>query len=858
MKKEKILAIIIATILLSSTAISIGALSTVKSADYQNYAYITVEPNPVEVGQSVLADFFLTIPTPTGAAGFDPTRNWNNFKVTITSPSGKVENFGPFTSDATGGAFFSYTPNEVGQYKFDFSFPGQTVAGVNFFGFPVGPFTFGPASATTNLTVQQEPIVGYQTPALPTGYWTRPIYGENRGWDQIGGNWLNTHYNITGPFNPYTTAPNTAHIVWAKVQYMGGVVGGDFGDLNYYQAPTYQSYWGPPLIISGRLYYMEREVPGVGWVGMHCVDIRTGKELWFQDVSVIGSAGAMGGGSPMTLYGQLFDAEGANGHGVEPFLWNLGANWTVFDANSGRLVYTITHPLVATAAFASFPGISGPEVVAGGVDPAGSIIAFYMNGHNNWLLKWNSTKLLLTYAKETTVLSGGALTDSIYLPPYGTKLDWSKGIEWNVTIPDRAGIPGFFTGGWPTSNGDEVFASTGDIVNAWDNITLTAYSVKDGHELWYNDFAGVFVKGSTPYTFFGPVSDGVMTIYDKNTARWWGYDVNTGAKLWGPTKAYENAWDTFICSTAAYGKLYVGTFAGRIYCHDLKTGNLLWTYVLPPSGSDTPYGTYPIYFGSSLGGGITIADGKLYAITGDHSPDSPYWLGGAMYCINASTGEGIYKMSGWWSNTAIADGYAVDHNCYDGTIYSFGKGQTAVSVSAPDTAVSLDQSIVIKGTVMDQSPGTMDYAGNQLNSKGSPAIADEYMTQWMEYLYQQKPEPTNATGVPVTLSVIDANNNFRNIGTTTSDITGAFSLMWKPDIPGKYTLIASFAGSESYWPSSTETSFGVEVAATPAPTAVAQTGLATTSDVMTYMAVGVIAIIIAIAIVGALMLRKRP
>jgi len=50
------------------------------------------------------------------------------------------------------------------------------------------------------------------------------------------------------------------------------------------------------------------------------------------------------------------------------------------------------------------------------------------------------------------------------------------------------------------------------------------------------------------------------------------------------------------------------------------------------------------------------------------------------------------------------------------------------------------------------------------------------MTEWMEYLYQQQPMPTNATGVPVSIDVIDANGNYRNIGTATSDTTGAFSL----------------------------------------------------------------------------------
>ena len=88
----------------------------------------------------------------------------------------------------------------------------------------------------------------------------------------------------------------------------------------------------------------------------------------------------------------------------------------------------------------------------------------------------------------------------------------------------------------------------------------------------------------------------------------------------------------------------------------------------------------------------------------------------------------------------------------------------------------------------------------------------------MEYVYEQQSKPTNATGVPVSIDVLDSNNNYRNIGTTTSDASGMFTFTWTPDIQSSYTVYAIFDGSKSYWPSSSETSFSVDAAAqTPPP-----------------------------------------
>jgi hypothetical protein len=129
----------------------------------------------------------------------------------------------------------------------------------------------------------------------------------------------------------------------------------------------------------------------------------------------------------------------------------------------------------------------------------------------------------------------------------------------------------------------------------------------------------------------------------------------------------------------------------------------------------------------------------------------------------------------------------------------------------------------------------------------------------MGYVYQQQAEPTNFTGVTVTLTAIDPNGNLITLGTATTDATGHFIYAWQtPQVPGKYTVTATFSGTNGYWGSSDETGMIVQNAPSVTPTASPVTGLATMSGVTIGIAVAVIAMIIAIAIVGLLIIRKKP
>lgn len=189
-------------------------------------------------------------------------------------------------------------------------------------------------------------------------------------------------------------------------------------------------------------------------------------------------------------------------------------------------------------------------------------------------------------------------------------------------------------------------------------------------------------------------------------------------------------------------------------------------------------------------------------------------------------------------------------------------GPSATTVSAPQSGISPDSSFSITGRVTDESPGTKNFAQQALYPNGVPAISDADQEVFMEYLYEQQPYPNSLTGVPVSLDVIDPNGNIVHLGDAVSDGNGYFSLSVDANTlgagQGKYVVIATFDGSNSYGHSSAESAFTVSAPSNVTPTTgPQQSSLATTSDLLFYVAVSTFAVLVAIAIVGVLLLRKQ-
>ncbi len=257
----------------------------------------------------------------------------------------------------------------------------------------------------------------------------------------------------------------------------------------------------------------------------------------------------------------------------------------------------------------------------------------------------------------------------------------------------------------------------------------------------------------------------------------------------------------------------------------------------------------------------------LHGSTGWAGETSPIRRDGAIFCIDGDTGALVWRLMAY-PNTAnnalskviISDSRILYLDNHDNQIYCLGRGPSATTVSAPQLAPILGAPVTITGTVTDQSPSGRHNINGDLDTalKGTPAIGDASMDAWMEYMFHDRPKPTNATGVPVTLTAIDPNGNLVNIGNTTSDSSGNYGLSYTPEVPGIYQIVATFAGSNSYGPSSSTTYLTVAnepTTSTPAPTTLTQSA----ADM--YIVPGIVAIIVVIIIVGIaniLLLRKRP
>jgi hypothetical protein len=827
---------------------NLGPLPTGVTPQYTiaQTAYMSITPNPIGVGQQVLVNVWTS-------PGMYHAFYGQGYSVQIQKPDGTTVTVGPFDSylgDDT--AWFQYVVDQVGTWKFKFSTQGTYLPVGNYTDRPELTSTFGMAPGNVyflgasvwytpcntdwqEITVQQEMVASWPPSPLPTDYWTRPISPENREWWPIAGNypWRGAIYYPGGrvlyssnyKYTAYVQAPNTAHVVWRRQGAIAGLIGGDA-----YQYSISSGGGNPTIIYAGRCYQTITKVMPVLINGTYynqpttvwqCYDLRTGQVYWEQTgVSPIPTAISYEIGT----VGEVPGAEAALGYTV--YLVSVGSRLVKYSVFTGAVSLNISLPSYITS---------------------GTI----------YDVPW-------VYSVQTINATAGQYR-LINWTMYGSDTNFTTRIGTNITFPlssvpgirdDNAGVG--VTCSWNTPPGPQWCIG----------YMMTSVNMRTG---------AVLFNQSTNDTLTQNVQSGSSCVCDRGkiafgaqNRHWVCFDAFTGKQLWiSDLTAYPwgNWWPY---NTASYdfneskGAIITPSYAG-IYAIDWDTGHILWHYASPMVPFEDPYGTEPFFTG------VTMADGKVYAYGGEHTPSQPVTRGWHLHCINATTGEGIWKMTGPATPGPIADGYITASDPYDGCMYVYGKGQSGTTVSASPAVITIGSAVLIKGTVMDMSPGDQGSTTNptaRLDSPTKPGtvpcVSAASMETQMEYLYMQHPidgiwHNETITGVPVILTAIGSDGTVIDLGSvTTNGYYGTFSYAWTPPKAGTYTITATFAGDDSYGSSTAATSASVSPAPaatlTPTPPAAQPT-----PDYTAIFAVIIVAVIVAIiiGIANLLALRRR-
>jgi outer membrane protein assembly factor BamB len=845
LNKNKFLAIAL-TLLLAIPMLlaTIPATSAQYTAmpDRATQTEVAASPHVIGITQQVLINI-MTYPGPSGptyeaqnmVGGL--TGGFSNISVTITAPDGTKETFMPIDmtlaqcgisipgqAQIVGHLEFYYQPKQTGNYSVTASFPGKTYTTDNISPtLKLSVFYKGSQSTqSATFTVQQDPVLagilnGYPWSQLPANAWTEPVKTDNREWAQISGDWVQPKYDILGTnYNPYTTAPKTPHIIWANQVWSSGLPGGIWGSLAYSSGTA----GAGGIVLDGKIYENSAKS---GY--FDCYDLRTGLLLWEAAGSIQGA---------QRIFGDYQTASQQNEGFISEWLWGSmtasgtgtgSAFWVRYDPFTGAVIQNIT-------------GVPRDLSIIK-YDDSSPIIWCAESNLNTWnttlpakityanLIKWDFSKL-------TTTVGYAQVTSN----------NWAQGVVWNVSVvqPDQVSVADNNFRGldlFPYSDANVVVVKTPNAMQI-----MAGYDYTTGKFLWKNNATVLDIDVQAEGIATTP--SGPLIKNDGASPNWVAYNVKTGRELWRSSTG-EIPWSLLPAYTFVYhnGTTFMGSYDGHVYAHDINTGSIKWQSDFYGAEDETIYGTQP-YNGRSVG-----ADGVLY-----YSSDTTYRMEPrtrfhAMVAINETTGKYLWTLPIGIAPTAVSDGYLIGTDTDNGVQYGIGKGPTTTSISIQNNVVSAGTAIMITGSVMDMSPG----------KPNTPAVSDADMPQWMDYLYGQNAtllnNPPSPKGVPITLMAVDPNGNLLGIGTTTSDADGHFAYQWTPQTQGSYTVYASFTGSESYFASHDSTALGVTAAPAPSETS-APVNLDTVNSSMTNLIIGsTIAIIIAIALVGLLLFRRR-
>ncbi|HLN46492.1 MAG TPA: PQQ-binding-like beta-propeller repeat protein [Candidatus Sulfotelmatobacter sp.] len=812
-----------------------GPLPAGATVDVQAYtkAYLSFRPNPVGLGQPFLVNLWVT-PAP-GAQ-----RQYLAYKVTITKPDGTTQTLTMDSYVADGTAWFEYVADQVGEWKLKWEFPGIYFPAGRYFEGKIINATSGgqvysqavycPPDATEEqkLTVQEDIVWSWPPAPLPTDYWTRPVNEENREWWPILGNYpwygpgggsmwdqlypnTNPYANPAYAFVPWVQGPNSPHVVWKREYSLGGLLGGDLGAAS----SVYWSDWynRPTIILAGRGYQAITKPSSTGPSGQtywQSYDLRTGEIFWERPLFT-------GEAEPTLIeYGiTSLAVPGVQPKPDTPYIMSISNGYL-------RKYEVVNGYMLLNVSIAPLTGSGG---------------TYYRNGY-------------CLAVQDLGATAGANRYRLINWTTFGTATSLASRIVSNTTY-GRSSLPGGQTTDYQVGIGTTIAGVDSGGIRIGQRIE--SYDLATGTLLWNKTTEEPQYSGASNVADHGKIA--ILSAKGYYVA----YDLRTGTQAW-KTKSLDYPWDEpgwgSYSVISAYGKLYWFAQTG-IYAIDWDTGNIDWKYeIKTPFPYETEYtsanGTtvYPFH-----APGI-CADGKIYAYACEHSPETPFYRGLPTLCINATTGELIWKiaMSGSGQHTRVAsqlrvaDGY-LTLGTRDGYMYVFGKGKSQTTVTAPDTIIAKGSGLVIKGTVLDISPA----------QPNTPCVSKDSMTLQMEHIHMQTAidgiwHNETLMGVPVSLTAVGSDGSYVDLGTVTTDgYYGTFSKVWTPDKEGDYKIIASFAGDDSYGSSAASTAVSIG----PAPAGITIPEQIQPIDYTMTIIAGVIAVIIVVAIATILLYRKR-
>ncbi len=807
-------------------------------------------PSVIGKGQTLLINVWMN-------PALHVSRYFTGFQIILTKPDGTTETITKDSYRADTTAYVEYQVDQVGTWQLQFIFPGgyfpagnYTVYSGAFVGAQVWNFSestyYKPSqTAKQNLTVQEDMVWSWPPAALPADYWTRPASLQNREWWPILGNYPGTGYvgggttwdelypdtnpvwNPTADFHPWVTAPNSAHVVWKRQGAVAGLIGGQAG-----QYGVSAGGGNPSVIYSGRCYQTYTK-PGVGSVAA-CYDLRTG-QVYYEVPT------ASGGVTPSYISyvepggGSVPGAEAQSTYSVELLsitTGSSGARLLKIDPWSGLVSSTNNISLSPLTTQTNYYYMDSHVLT---IQDLGASAGSQRYRLLNWTT--DGTGAFSTRLVSNVTFARPSLTTSVY----PTVADETNNFNTGLLVDFNVGIGA-------TVSAVQLNNSTG----IYEQMRIQAYRLSDGVALWDK------LVDTAQYSRSCYIADHGKIAVLTQLGYFLAYDLQTGALAWqseSMTYPWSSASFGAYALQSAYGLLYREAYDG-VYAFDWDTGKIAWKYTTPADANfESPYndGNGTAVYPFNTGG--FVADGKLFTYNTEHTASWPRTRGWALRCINITDGTEVWHLGGEMTPGGVADGYLTGSNTWDGYTYIIGKGQSATTVAAPQVALTVDQSGVITGTVLDQSPA----------QPGTACVSKASMTTQMEYLHMQQPIAglygnKTITGVPVSIDAVDPNGNNVHIADVISDgYSGTFSYTWTPTMAGDYKITATFMGDNSYG-SSFATTYATVVeapAASPTPTTSAINFDAVTNTIVMTVAAAAIAIIIAI-VIAILLLRKRP